>query len=518
MRRRFQKKATKTTAAPGPVRKGRVVKDHHLPSPPTKERQSKAIPIIKPRESQPRKRPIELLLPKVPIPSPTLTEPKAWWASLVASIPGAKKAAPIAPEQAHPEAPPGPSKETATQTTAKQALQPSISAVTKPPQQPAASVAPKKVSQPTLNAVKTPLQQPDADILQKNVSQPAVGTAAKHSPQPEVNEGGSVSVAYLISLGIKISLEQLRAIAAQNQKVNHANEDATSMDRPIKETSPAKKQNLPNSANSTTVDAKDGVKAPETQSPLVSKASKSTIPTAHTAPSLTTAKENIVPTVVNPFAGKSPSEEIAYPTSRSDMLRRQREMIIGSQVYKNRYSQVAGILVDSFQKMTLTDLSPPSSPTYQFDPIASKSATHAPVPSSPTTSVASVVTSTVSCTAADPLVSKALAGSRPPATVSKAVASTGESTKTVSPHAPTPPPAAPLLRPKFITDGPIAPSTVPSPAPLAARTTNPPLAVVNPFAPTKKTRRPAGPALPPHLMGKSASSDPGAAARAQYGG
>ena len=57
----------------------------------------------------------------------------------------------------------------------------------------------------------------------------------------------------------------------------------------------------------------------------------------------------------------------------------------------------------------------------------------------------------------------------------------------------------------------------PSAAPLATKSTNTePMATGNPFGPPRASTRPAGPALPSFLQRATTSSDPGAAARAQY--
>ena len=178
------------------------------------------------------------------------------------------------------------------------------------------------------------------------------------------------------------------------------------------------------------------------------------------------------------------SNRVSAPTtSRSEILRQQREMIIGSQVYKNRYSHVAGSLVDKFRSLSLADPAPV--------PVQAPPAKPAAIP----------------------------AVRNPPAAASAPAAQSITETKP-TPPAQKAPSAAPLLRPRFIPDNPVPHTTLPGV--LAPMTVNPTIDANNPFGPAKKgqgasANRFGGPSLPPHLMGKVASSDLGAAARAQYG-
>lgn len=163
----------------------------------------------------------------------------------------------------------------------------------------------------------------------------------------------------------------------------------------------------------------------------------------------------------NPLLPGAPS---ASATSRSEALRQQREMIIGSEVYRNRYSHVAGSLVDKFRALSLKD----------------------PVPTSNSTTTATVVS----------------LRSRSPMPVVQ------------NPPIAKLPSKARLLNPSFIPEPPATAGS--SSSMLAPKSVNKsPQETLGSLAP--RSTRSSGLSLPPHLRGKTANTDIGVAVRAQYG-
>ena len=209
---------------------------------------------------------------------------------------------------------------------------------------------------------------------------------------------GAVSLAFLMSLNLNFTPEQLRLLKAHTQE--HSAADATpvasalsdgkasdpaSIDRPVHDTmtasSTSSKSRSLSSAKSTSVSitasaalAKASPAATASQfTPIVSASSGSLrldlppktkgsvlqAPSTHQVTQSGTAKSNLPISLSESEPGIStnasrtahpsvPDRVSALVISRSEMLRQQREMIIGSQVYKNRYSHVAGSLVAEF--------------------------------------------------------------------------------------------------------------------------------------------------------------------------
>ena len=415
--------------------------------------------------------------------NPALADPSAW----LASIQGVKK-------------------------TARRAVAPSATeATTKPIKQPVNGEKPDVVMQPA------------AEIASKAVQQPNHKAAPKASQQP-TSEDGSVSVAFLMSLGIKFSQEQLHALTAQIQQGTDATVTSITNDTKITESALAKGQTSATIAKSSVAKSEESTETLDAQDQTVTNIVQKSGANDQNGPEPSPAQEQTVPAMINPFAAKPHGEKLAIATSRSDMLRRQREMIIGTQVYKNRFSHAAGSLVDSFQKMTLTDFNLAPPPTTKAQPTVHSNAMTPPALSAPKTT-ANVPTPTVSkapAAAVPPMVSKDPSIAPVPMTFKAPITAPAPKSSQAPAAAPAPtvsqpPPAAPALRPRFIPDTPMPSVTVTAPAALTSRTETAPLAVSNPFGPARRNR-PGGPSLPPHLMGKVASSDPGAAARAQYGG
>ena len=317
----------------------------------------------------------------------------------------------------------------------------------------------------------------------------------------------AVSLAFLMSLNLNFTPEQLRLLKAHTQPhpaldttpatpTLHKVPGPTSVDHPVdhamavssssskaasvsamtsstlpKVTSAALESQVSPVASALSASLKSVLRPDETGSGLQAAATNQATKSA-------AVKSGTITNCTKPqLFSSTPAPRATYPSvpnrvsataiSRSEMLREHREMIIGSQVYRNRYSHVAGSLVDKFGALSLADPAPTPIQTPQPKP-----ATASAVQAAPATATA-------------------------PATRS----------------------VAPLLRPRFIPDEPVSYATVP--AILIPTAVNPPTDGQKFIGPGKKgqtarTTHSGRVLLPPHLVGKVANPDPGAAARAQY--
>ena len=322
--------------------------------------------------------------------------------------------------------------------------------------------APKAIKQPTPKETPAAIKQPTLEAATGAIKQPILKDA-------------SVSVAFLMSLGVNFTQEQLRALTAHAQEGTPVVKTSVANNQNITKPPAAQDKIVVNAVKAFVADDRKVVESPTAQDQIVANAGEISSANDQTGSSPPAAQDQSAKNVVDMSAVHADNDRPTITISRSDMLRRQRDMIIGSQVYKNRYSHAAGSLVESFRRMTLTDPSPVPTPTTQAQPTARNNAMTLPALSAPKDAVTA-----------------------PP------------------PSAPNSAAAAPALGPRFIPDAPAPVVTVTPPAPLAPMTVNHPLAVNNPFGPARRSRS-GGVSLPPHLMGTVASSDHGAAARAQYG-
>lgn len=364
-------------------------------------------------------------------------------------------------------------------------------------------VASKSTQKPDTEAAPEAVKQPANEIAALEAIQQRSREVAAEPNEEPVSKDACVSVAFLMSLGINFTEEQLRALAEQPQMATDATEKAVSIPSPVEDPEPVRivTKSMVKDQNSRTSKGEGDQ--------VDTDAMKSSVANYQKSPNPVSAPNQTVSSVTNPFTASLQGERLTIKTSQSDVLRLHRENIIGSQVYRNRYSHVAGSLVEGFQRITLMESSSAPPPTTQVQSIANNSATTLPAQSTPTSTASAPkpIKFNIPSTKTQPRVSEPLY-----------MASTPSKSKD-----PPAAPSAPALRPKFIPDAhpnPIDTHT-PPPAALASRTNNnPPLATSNPFGPARRGRpsRPAGPSLPPHLMGKVANPDPGAAARAQYGG
>lgn len=452
---RPRSKVAKTTIEPARVTKRRVIKGNILPITTPKRHPSPARDIDRnPSPAKDRRR--DLSLVRTTVRTPPLADPQAW----LASIHGVRKAAPKAVEQL------------------------------------ATGPIPEAVKQPAADVATKAIVQPRIDTASKAVQKPTFRPALEPSQKP-ASENGSVSVAFLMSLGVKFTQEQLRALTAEAQIGNDATETSVTFDKKAEEQG----QESVNIAKSSVANNEERTKTSEARDQILTNAVETSVANDEHGLYPSAAEDHTVPNATKRYAATAEAERLAIATSQSDMLRRQREMIIGTQVYKNRYSHAAGSLVDSFQRMTLTDFNPAPPPTAHAQAVTHNNALSPPPARAAPKSIAGVRTLTMPTPPA----------AAPTPTVTAKVAATAPAPAMSDRR-----PAAAALRPRFIPNAPVPSDTVTPPAALASRTVNPPLAVNNPFGPARRSR-PAGPSLPPHLMGKVASSDPGAAARAQYG-
>ena len=320
--------------------------------------------------------------------------------------------------------------------------------------------------------IDDPQQSRDISGSSQKISDPVI---SQESLEATPGIGRTVSLAYLMSLNIGFTPEHLRLLKISPQDASMRSETPELLEKePLSSSSVGR----PRDATETSVSS-----ASIPRTPLVDYASSSSdstpaspqpsknVPVAtnrrdpSTLPVMT--KEQTQDLVMNPIT----SSEISSAVPRSETLRRQREMIIGSQVYRNRYSHVAGSLVDRFKAMTVME------PTL----------------------------TAVSTTTAVPVI---VANSRP----STLRIQSSEKPKSISESQAIPR----LFRPKFIPVQP-TPSTIEfSSSVLTPRSINsfPEINIRDQLPHTKHSSRPS---LPPHLRGKTANPDAGAAARAQYG-